>query len=106
MKNIVIVPVAVCLFAATGLAALAVDQSTTASPTSTAPQVPAFSVDYMDRSVSPGTDFYKFAVGEWSKNNPVPADKSRWAAFSELAERNWYLIPLSSGHYMLNANWL
>jgi len=46
----------------------------------------------MDRSVSPSVDFYHFADGEWLKNNPVPADKSRWASFMELSERNWYLI--------------
>jgi putative endopeptidase len=62
------------------------------APAADAPRVPAFSVDYMDRSVDPGTDFYRYANGTWVKNNPVPADKSRWAAFSELAERNWYLI--------------
>ncbi len=56
------------------------------------PRVPAFSVSYMDRSVSPATNFYEFADGNWLKDNPVPADKSRWASFSELAERNWYLI--------------
>ena len=56
------------------------------------PKVPAFSVDYMDRSVNPATNFYQFAAGQWLKDNPVPADKSRWASFSELAERNWYLI--------------
>ncbi len=56
------------------------------------PKVPAFSVDYMDRSVSPSMDFYRYAAGQWLKNNPVPDDKSRWAAFTELAERNWYLI--------------
>ena len=56
------------------------------------PRVPAFSVQYLDRSVDPGTDFYQFADGQWLKDNPVPADKSRWASFSELAERNWYLI--------------
>ena len=61
-------------------------------PAADAPRVPEFSVDYLDRSVAPGTDFYRFANGTWLKNNPVPADKSRWAAFSELAERNWYLI--------------
>ena len=65
---------------------------TPVTPPSTVPKVPAFSVGYMDRSVSPGTDFYQFADGQWLKNNPVPADKSRWASFSELAERNWYLI--------------
>ncbi len=56
------------------------------------PKIPAFSIAYMDRSVSPATNFYEYADGAWLKNNPVPADKSRWAAFTELAERNWYLI--------------
>lgn len=56
------------------------------------PKVPRFSVEYMDRSVDPGRDFYRYADGNWVKNNPVPADKSRWGAFVELQERNWYLI--------------
>jgi putative endopeptidase len=56
------------------------------------PPVPAFSVGYMDRAIDPATDFYLFADGQWLKDNPVPADKSRWASFSQLAERNWYLI--------------
>ena len=78
-----------------GLAALLAGHSfrtAGAETTATPPRVPAFSVDYMDRTVSPGNDFYQFANGQWLKNNPVPADKSRWAAFTELAERNWYLI--------------
>jgi len=64
----------------------------TPAKTDQAPPVPRFSVTYMDRSVDPGKDFYHFAAGAWLTNNPVPADKSRWASFSELAERNWYLI--------------
>jgi putative endopeptidase len=56
------------------------------------PAVPRFSLDYLDRSVPPGKDFYLFADGNWIKNNPVPADKSRWTSFGELAERNWFLI--------------
>ncbi len=60
--------------------------------TNATPPVPSFSVAYMDRSVSPAADFYHYADGQWLKDNPVPADKSRWASFSELAERNWYLI--------------
>jgi len=63
----------------------------------TPPPVPGFSVSYMDRSVDPRKDFYHFADGAWLTNNPVPPDKSRWASFSELAERNWYLI-----HQILN----
>ena len=77
------------IFAA-GLNALADDPIST--NLSVAPKVPAFSVNYMDRSVNPATNFYQFANGEWLKNNPVPPDKSRWAAFTELAERNWFLI--------------
>src|SRR5205809_1739915 len=42
----------------------------------------------MDTSVKPGDDFYQFANGGWLKNNPVPPEFSRWASFSELAEKN------------------
>ena len=56
------------------------------------PSVPRFSTSYMDRSVDPKSDFYQFATGAWRKNNPVPSDKSRWAGFDELQERNWWLI--------------
>ncbi|HLX72088.1 MAG TPA: M13 family metallopeptidase [Verrucomicrobiae bacterium] len=62
------------------------------APSQTPPPVPAFSIGYMDQSVDPAKDFYHFADGNWVKKNPVPADKSRWASFNELAERNWYLI--------------
>jgi len=72
--------------------ALAVRGSETNSATETAPPVPRFSTNYMDLSVDPGKDFYHYADGTWLKNNPVPADKSRWASFMELSERNWYLI--------------
>jgi putative endopeptidase len=77
--------------AALALAALSVSASPLA-PFGTEPPVPAFSVSYMDRSVSPAADFYSFANGQWVKDNPVPADKARWGGFSQLAERNSFLI--------------
>ncbi len=77
--------------AAAALAALSVAAEPLA-PVGAEPPVPAFSVDYMDKSVSPGADFYQFADGNWVKNNPVPADKARWASFTQLAERNTFLI--------------
>jgi putative endopeptidase len=63
-----------------------------AQDATTAPKNPRFSVDYLDRTVNPATNFYEFAVGQWLKDNPVPADKSRWGGFTQLAERNWYFI--------------
>src|SRR5581483_1714498 len=58
----------------------------------TAPKIPRFNLDYMDRSVDPTVDFYHYACGTWLKENPIPADKSRWGAFAELQERNWFVI--------------
>ncbi|HEV2695944.1 MAG TPA: M13 family metallopeptidase [Verrucomicrobiae bacterium] len=74
---------ALTLAFAAGLTALAEDA---------APKNPRFSIDYLDRSVSPGTNFYEFAAGQWRKDNPIPADKARWAGFTELSERNWFAI--------------
>jgi putative endopeptidase len=54
--------------------------------------VPRFSTNYMDRSVDPSVDFYRFACGTWLKENPVPGDKARWAGFDQLAQRNWELL--------------
>jgi putative endopeptidase len=76
--------------------AIATDKSTIATASSSIPDkeppIPKFSFSYMDKSISPSKDFYHFAVGTWLKNNPVPADKARWGSFSELAERNNYMI--------------
>src|SRR5437588_1386393 len=62
------------------------------APAEDALRAPGFSLDYLDRSVSPAVDFYRFAHGNWLSNNPVPPNKARWGAFNELQERNWRLI--------------
>ena len=46
-----------------------------------------FSVEHMDTSADPLTDFYKYAAGTWVANNPVPSDKSNRGSFEELMER-------------------
>lgn len=53
---------------------------------------PGFSVRHMDLAVSPKEDFAKFAAGGWYARTTMPADKSRWGGFNELAERNWAAV--------------
>jgi putative endopeptidase len=42
----------------------------------------------MDTTVRPGDNFYLYANGAWLKNNPVPADQTRWGSFNQLIENN------------------
>jgi len=58
------------------------------SPTTAAQAGHGFDLSNLDRSVLPCNDFYKFANGGWMKNNPVPADRSTWATYSKLMDRN------------------
>jgi endothelin-converting enzyme/putative endopeptidase len=50
--------------------------------------IPGFDPGALDRSTPPCENFYQFACGTWLKNNPVPADRSRYGRFDELSERN------------------
>jgi len=53
-----------------------------------APSASGVDLNAMDRTVNPCQNFYQYACGAWRKNNPVPADQSRWGRFNELAEHN------------------
>ena len=39
----------------------------------------------MDLSIKPGDNFYLYANGNWLKNTPIPASKTRWGSFNILA---------------------
>ena len=46
-----------------------------------------FDIAGMDRSVSPGVDFAKYAGGTWQATTRIPGDRTRWGAFDELREQ-------------------
>jgi putative endopeptidase len=43
----------------------------------------------VDTTIKPGDDFYKYAVGKWLKNNPIPASEGRWGVGSLVEEENY-----------------
>src|SRR5690349_21853655 len=52
------------------------------------PMSNGFDLSQLDRSADPCNDFYQFACGGWRAKNPIPADKSRWGRYDEMAENN------------------
>src|SRR5271167_1824112 len=51
-----------------------------------------FSVDMLDRTIDPCSDFYAYACSKWLAQNPIPADRSAWGRFNELAQRGEYIV--------------
>lgn len=39
---------------------------------------------FMDKTVKPSDDFFKFVNGKWIDNTEIPADRTRWGSFDEL----------------------
>ena len=48
---------------------------------------PGINVTYMDKSVKPSHDFFRFVNGTWLDNTEIPNDKTRWGSFDELGQR-------------------
>ena len=51
-------------------------------------KVPAIDLANLDTEVSPGEDFYKYAVAGWQKANPLGAEYARFGTFDQLRENN------------------
>ena len=44
---------------------------------------------WIDSSVSPGDDFFKYATGNWMKNNPIPESEKRWGISNLISNDNY-----------------
>ena len=65
-------------------------ESTTASVETKKAELGSFGVDLSARNeaIKPGDDFFMHASGTWYDNYEMPADKTRFGAFTALAERS------------------
>jgi putative endopeptidase len=69
-------------------AAAAAPAATAANPASasTAPDI-GIDLSYVDHSVKPGDDFFKYANGAWLETAKIPADRSSIGAFFDMSRR-------------------
>jgi putative endopeptidase len=73
---------------AAGLPAVAAPPASPERPLTALPYTPSLEPSFMDRSVDPCVDFYRFSCGKWLEKNPIPPDRSRWSVYAKVGKDN------------------
>lgn len=79
-------PSKACVVAALLLLLPACNKTAPPAATANAPASSGIDVAGMNKSVHPGDDFFEFTNGGWLKATEIPADKSRYGVFTQMAD--------------------
>ncbi|MBR9728549.1 M13 family metallopeptidase [Shewanella intestini] len=89
-KSLIAIALATTFLGACGSSDINKTQPTQQAATQAKAELGSFGVDLSarDLNVKPGDDFFMYASGHWYDNFEMPADKTRYGAFTGLAERS------------------
>ena len=71
------------LFALPAVFSFGWSQAQTASAT----KEPGINIQYMDKTIKPSDNFFRYVNGTWLNTTEIPGDKTRWGSFDELRQR-------------------
>jgi endothelin-converting enzyme/putative endopeptidase len=57
-------------------------------PLASLPYTPSLEPAFIDKSVDPCVDFWRYSCGNWNRLNPIPPDQARWSVYAKMAQEN------------------
>jgi putative endopeptidase len=76
----------VLLTSAFAVAALVSCKDTKKAEEAEGQETHGIALEYMDQSVKPGDDFFRYVNGTWYDKTEIPNDRTRWGSFDELRQ--------------------
>jgi len=78
----------IMMFAAFAFVALPLAAALVSAQPPAPPSTSGLDLRLLDRAVNPCVDFYAYACGGWTANEPIPPDRSAWGVAQRLQEQN------------------